>query len=148
MSTSNHILSDMVDIIRIRIRIRPKIWKQIWYQWYSFLSDPFSSLAVRTQEPRLQRCTHCVWLGSARIGLRREVCPPLPSQLRAVTRPLDSDFLILRASPLLSTVYQQTPMEKTRSGVHKCCLCGHISVFTYTYGMYQPAAITYKQTNT
>jgi hypothetical protein len=25
MSTSNHILSDMVDIIRIRIRIRPKI---------------------------------------------------------------------------------------------------------------------------
>ena len=44
MSTSNHILSDMVDIIRIRIRIRPKIWKQIWYQWYPSVSDPFSSL--------------------------------------------------------------------------------------------------------
>jgi hypothetical protein len=38
MSTSKHILSDMIDIIRIRIRIRPKIWKQIWYRWYA---DPY-----------------------------------------------------------------------------------------------------------
>ena len=44
MSTSNRILSDMIDIIRIRIRIRPEIWKQIWYRWYPSISDPFSSL--------------------------------------------------------------------------------------------------------
>jgi len=28
MSTSNRILSDMIDIIRIRIRIRPEIWNK------------------------------------------------------------------------------------------------------------------------
>jgi len=44
MSTSNHILSDMIDIIRIRIWIRPEIWKQIWYRWYPSVSDPFTSL--------------------------------------------------------------------------------------------------------
>jgi len=40
MSTSNHILSDMVDIIRIRIRIRPEIWKQIWYRPYPIRFHP------------------------------------------------------------------------------------------------------------
>ena len=44
MLISNCILSDMVDIIRIRIRIRPEIWKQIWYRGYPSVSDPFSSL--------------------------------------------------------------------------------------------------------
>jgi hypothetical protein len=44
MSISNHILSGMVDTIRIRIQIRTEIWKQIWYQCYPSVSDPFSSL--------------------------------------------------------------------------------------------------------
>ena len=46
MSTSNRILSDMIDIIRIRIWIRPQIWKQIWYRWYPSVSDPFSFLVT------------------------------------------------------------------------------------------------------
>ena len=54
MSISNHILSDMVDIIRIRIRIGPKIWKQIWYPWYPSVSDPFSSLLVGKDVQPLQ----------------------------------------------------------------------------------------------
>jgi hypothetical protein len=33
MSASNPTLSDTIDIIRFRIRIRPEIWKQIWYRW-------------------------------------------------------------------------------------------------------------------
>ena len=32
--------------IRVRIRIRAEIWKQIWYQRYPFVSDPFSSLVL------------------------------------------------------------------------------------------------------
>jgi len=32
--------------IRVRIRIRAEIWKQIWYQRYPFVSDPFSSLGI------------------------------------------------------------------------------------------------------
>ena len=50
MSISNHILSDMINIICIRIRIRPEIWKQIWYRWYPFVSDPFSSLPVKSED--------------------------------------------------------------------------------------------------
>jgi len=42
MSTSNYILSDMIDIIRIRIRIQP----EIWYRWYPSVSDTFSSLTI------------------------------------------------------------------------------------------------------
>jgi hypothetical protein len=44
MLISNRILSGMVDTIRFRIRIRTKIWKQIWYQWYPSVSNPSLSL--------------------------------------------------------------------------------------------------------
>ena len=45
MSTSKCILSDMIDTIYIRIKIQLEIWKQIWYEWYMFVSNSFLSLA-------------------------------------------------------------------------------------------------------
>jgi hypothetical protein len=35
--------------IRVRIQILTEIWKQIWYQRYPFVSDPFSSLQEATK---------------------------------------------------------------------------------------------------
>jgi len=45
--------------IRVRIRIRTEIWKQIWYQRYPFVSDPFSSLLC-TQKIQI-RAPESLW---------------------------------------------------------------------------------------
>jgi hypothetical protein len=55
MSTSNHILSDMIDIIRIRIQIRLEICKQISFQYYASVSDPFSYGDSKKRESKRDR---------------------------------------------------------------------------------------------
>jgi hypothetical protein len=55
MSISNRIISGIFYTIRIRIRIRTLIWKQIRYEWYPSVSDPFSSLAIPIYQH--QSCT-------------------------------------------------------------------------------------------
>ena len=42
--------STKTNIIHIRLRIRTQIWKQIRYQWYLSVSDPFSSLGAHIRE--------------------------------------------------------------------------------------------------
>jgi hypothetical protein len=34
------------EAIHLRIQIRTKIWKHIWFQWYPFISHPITSLVV------------------------------------------------------------------------------------------------------
>ena len=44
------ITSVKTNTIRIRLRIRTQIWKQIRYQWYPSVSDLFSSLEANDRE--------------------------------------------------------------------------------------------------